>query len=298
MEIPFAFAFTAGLVATVNPCGFAMLPAYLSYFMGTDGDVDGRLPAAAALGRGLIVGAVVSSGFLAVFGAAGLLITIGVQATVGALPWAAMLVGLGVIALGVAMLAGRSLRIRGPAAARTGGGRQLPSVFLFGVSYAVASLSCTLPVFLVVVVGAIPQLGLVAGVATFVVYGLGMSALLLLVTFALALGKRAVVTWLRRSSRHVNRIAGGILVLAGTYIIVFWASTLAGGGTSQLPIVVWVEQLSSTATNLAFASSTGLGIAAALAVAATVALWWWRTRRAPDPRTSDPAAEIDRAARS
>ena len=30
------FAFTAGLVATINPCGFAMLPAYLSYFLGTE----------------------------------------------------------------------------------------------------------------------------------------------------------------------------------------------------------------------------------------------------------------------
>ena len=30
------FAFTAGLVATINPCGFAMLPAYLSYFLWTE----------------------------------------------------------------------------------------------------------------------------------------------------------------------------------------------------------------------------------------------------------------------
>ena len=30
----FAYAFTTGMLATVNPCGFAMLPAYLSYFLG------------------------------------------------------------------------------------------------------------------------------------------------------------------------------------------------------------------------------------------------------------------------
>ena len=34
IDAPLALAFAAGLVATVNPCGFAMLPAYLSYFMG------------------------------------------------------------------------------------------------------------------------------------------------------------------------------------------------------------------------------------------------------------------------
>ena len=32
----FAYAFTTGMLATVNPCGFAMLPAYLSYFLGIE----------------------------------------------------------------------------------------------------------------------------------------------------------------------------------------------------------------------------------------------------------------------
>ena len=31
-----ALAFSAGMIATVNPCGFAMLPAYLSYFLGLE----------------------------------------------------------------------------------------------------------------------------------------------------------------------------------------------------------------------------------------------------------------------
>ena len=84
MEIPFALAFTAGLVATVNPCGFAMLPAYLAYFLGLEGEA--RPLAARTILRALTVGAVVSAGFLTVFGLAGVLITLGVQAVVGALP--------------------------------------------------------------------------------------------------------------------------------------------------------------------------------------------------------------------
>ncbi|MGD9755164.1 MAG: cytochrome c biogenesis protein CcdA, partial [Acidimicrobiia bacterium] len=35
---PLALAFAAGMLATVNPCGFAMLPAYLSYFVGLEDD--------------------------------------------------------------------------------------------------------------------------------------------------------------------------------------------------------------------------------------------------------------------
>jgi len=36
IDAPLAFAFGAGMVATVNPCGFAMLPAYLSFFLGIE----------------------------------------------------------------------------------------------------------------------------------------------------------------------------------------------------------------------------------------------------------------------
>src|SRR6266498_2748861 len=35
-------AFTAGLLATVNPCGFAMLPAFLSFYVGTAEHADHR----------------------------------------------------------------------------------------------------------------------------------------------------------------------------------------------------------------------------------------------------------------
>ena len=32
--IPLGYAFGAGMVSSVNPCGFAMLPAYLGLFVG------------------------------------------------------------------------------------------------------------------------------------------------------------------------------------------------------------------------------------------------------------------------
>jgi len=279
MDIPIAFAFTAGLVATLNPCGFAMLPAYLSYLLGME-DRDGDTPpwGSQAL-RALRVGATVSAGFLAVFGLAGLLITLGVRAVVDALPWIAMVVGVGVIGLGIAMLTGRELTFRLPKASTAPRGRGSGGVFWFGVSYAVASLSCTLPVFLVVVAGTIPQLGLVAGVATFLVYGLGMSALLLLITLSLAFGERALITRLRYASQYVNRIAGGILVLAGAYIVFFWVTSLASDGGSQPAAVQWVEQLSSRATNLVAGAPGLVALIAAIAVVAALASVLITTRR-------------------
>jgi cytochrome c biogenesis protein CcdA len=36
--LPVGFAFAAGMVASANPCGFFMLPAYISYHLGTEED--------------------------------------------------------------------------------------------------------------------------------------------------------------------------------------------------------------------------------------------------------------------
>src|SRR5437867_6266755 len=68
--IPLGWAFAAGMVASVNPCGFFMLPAYLSYQLGARGTLEEssrvrRVP------RALGLGVVATSGFLLVLAAVG-----------------------------------------------------------------------------------------------------------------------------------------------------------------------------------------------------------------------------------
>lgn len=230
IEAPLALAFAAGLVATVNPCGFAMLPAYLSYFMGlTDESDTSRL---GALRMALTVGAVVSGGFLLVFGIAGVLIVAGFRVVIDFIPWLAIVIGVGVVGLGVALLWGYELTVGLPKSKRAVSGRGYGSVFTFGVSYAVASLSCTLPVFLTVVATQVTRGSFVSGLATFLAYGLGMSLVLVGITVAMALGKQTIVSRLRGSVRYINRAAGAILVAAGAYIVWFWGTSLASGASA------------------------------------------------------------------
>ena len=47
IDAPFALAFAAGTVAAFNPCGFALLPAYLGWFLGAEDAADGDLVVAA-----------------------------------------------------------------------------------------------------------------------------------------------------------------------------------------------------------------------------------------------------------
>jgi cytochrome c-type biogenesis protein len=264
IDAPFALAFTAGLVATVNPCGFAMLPAYLSYFVGQT-EQDERGGRVAAVRSGLVIGAVVSSGFLLVFGLAGILITLGLRSIIDLLPWAAMLIGGGLALLGGAMLAGFDPVVRLPTFSRAPEGKRTSSVLAFGISYAVASLSCTLPVFLVVVAGAIPRADLISGVLLFLVYGLGMSLVLIVLTLALAMGKQGLVRSMRRWSGNVHRVSGAVLLLAGGYIVWFWATNLSDPLAASGPVIA-VERWSSRLTNLIGDRPLLAGVSLALVV--------------------------------
>ncbi|MFQ5967829.1 MAG: cytochrome c biogenesis CcdA family protein [Acidimicrobiia bacterium] len=269
MLVTLSLAFTAGLVSTVNPCGFAMLPAYLSYFMGLDENADSaRSPAI----RGLATGLVVSGGFFLIFGLAGALLVVGVRTVQSVIPWVALLVGVGVAGLGLVLLRGQYVNLRIPTIKRVSKDQSLSSVFLFGVSYAVASLSCTLPVFLSVVVGAFTTQSFIAGFAAFVSYGLGMSVVLMGITMALALGKDSLVRRLRGSARFVNRASGAILVLAGGFVVFYWSVVLFSGAENlnNFGVTRLVETASAWATQVISSYPIPLTLTVAAALVAVL----------------------------
>ncbi len=246
-----ALAYTAGLVATINPCGFAMLPVYLGFFMeADDGEATDR---AASLARALKVGTAVSAGFIVVFGVAGLLLNIGLQAAVfrTVLPWLAMAIGVGVLVLGVAMLRGYSMNVRLPGVRGGKKERTLRSMFGFGITYAIASLSCTLPVFLSLVTANFAQQSVTAGTLTFIVYGLGMATVLLYLSVAMAFGRDSIIKRMRSAARHLNTVSGVILITAGLFIIWYWSTILIQGAVvaGQSGVVRWVDRTSAGLTN-------------------------------------------------
>ena len=257
MDAPLGLAFAAGLVATINPCGFAMLPAYLSFFLGLEEpDSDGR----PGVGGTLRVGGIVSLGFFVVFSVTGLLINAGARAIIDWIPYLALGVGVAMVGLGVAMWRGYELNVGFFKVQGGTAGRDTRSVFTFGVSYAVASLSCTLPVFLSVVVGSIASASFVGGFLTYIAYGAGMSALLMGVTLAVALAKQGVITRLKSMLRHVQRVSSAFLVIAGVYIVWFWADELSSDAGGQGAAAGVVDGWSASLTNWVQANSATVGI--------------------------------------
>ncbi len=286
LEVPLAYAFTAGLVATVNPCGFPMLPAYLSYFIGVDdaeADGDGRVP------RALVAAGAVSLGFLAVFSVLGLVINAGVTWIYRTMPWLTLVIGAALLALGVGMLCGRRIRLALPRLERGGDSRRVSSMVLFGISYAVASLSCTLPVFLTVVAGTTERANPLSGLLAFVAYGLGMSLVLLVVSVALALARESMVRHLRHALRYADRVAGVLLVVVGAYLLYYGIYAMDPASPAAVSPVGAVGDWSSSASTWLARGGTGLGVVLAALVGLAGAGMVVRRRGRRVDAVADPA---------
>lgn len=224
--LPFGYAFGAGMVTTVSPCGIAMLPAYVSLFLGAR---EQGFWAKSPLRRGaraLLMSGVVTLGFVAFFGVMGAILSLGGQFVITFIPWVAVLIGVALILLGIYLMTGGHVYTNLPArlAARLGnpGGSGIKGFLVFGIAYAVAALSCTLPIFLAVVGSALALKGFASGLLQFVSFALGMGFIIALVTISSALFKEAVTRWLRRLVPVVARLSGLLLILAGGYILYFW----------------------------------------------------------------------------
>lgn len=228
--LPFGYAFGAGMVATVNPCGFAMLPAYLSLYLGKEEGGEVEMQAMVRrMSRAVGVTLAVSAGFTLLFGAVGSLVSVGGMLLMQVTPWAALFIGVLLVALGFWLLTGRYLSagFLSRLSNRIGDPRQVSfrGFFLFGVAFGVTSLSCTLPIFLAVMGSAVVAGSFLAGTAQFLGYSLGMTTVLLALTLALALFKEGLVLRLRSMMPYVQRVSALLLIGAGSYIVYYWLSS-------------------------------------------------------------------------
>jgi cytochrome c-type biogenesis protein len=265
----FSYAFGLGMVAAVNPCGFAMLPAYLGYFLGLEGDDD---PDRSVL-RALAVGLTVTAGFVAVFAIVGYVIENVSRQVLDALPYATVVIGLALAALAVAMLFGFQPILKLPKLQKGTGSRELGSMFLFGVSYAVASLTCTIATFLALTSVTFSNENVASGVGVFIMYALGMGSVVVFLTIATALAKASVARGLRRALPFVHRVSALLLLASGLYVAYYgWYEIRLQDEITRDPIVDWfVERQSRLSNWIAEVGPTRLGLVLGLVIAAAVA---------------------------
>jgi cytochrome c-type biogenesis protein len=231
------YAFALGLVAALNPCGFPLLPAYLASFVeGGRGIAGGRgieggrgVDAGSIAGRvmrGLRAGLALTVGFVLVFVTIGIPLAAGVRLLIGWAPWLMIAVGAAMIASGILMLRGRSLRLPFPGLAAAGSRSALPMVG-YGVAYAVGSLSCSLPLFVAGVASTFVTGSVATGLLSVLVYAFGMGVFVTGAAVVVSLAGGALLRRAGRSLRIVPIIASIVIVAVGVYLVAFWTASLA-----------------------------------------------------------------------
>src|SRR5215510_13677357 len=204
--LPLAFAFSAGVLASINPCAFVMLPGFVSYYLG--GKEAENLSTTSRVSDALVLGIAVTAGFMALFVSVGAIVSAGGHFLFQTLPWLNLVIGIALVGIGIWSLMGRVLPITLPTFAVKRFGRSPLAMFLYGIAYGLASLGCALPVFLSVVMGAVTASGILQGVLMFVSYSLGMGAVLVSVALGAALFKGAFANKMRSLLPYVKVLSG------------------------------------------------------------------------------------------
>jgi cytochrome c-type biogenesis protein len=223
--LPVSYAFGAGMLATLNPCGFVMLPAFAAFYTSAaGGDPGAGAPMRAA--RALRMGALTTIAFVGTFGLMGFVVTAGGQFVMDWAAWAGIVVGVLLAGFGTyQLISRRSLFARVTAGVRAPRSVSTRGVLLFGFAYAICSLGCTLPIFLVVVGGVFLGRGdFSESIMRFVQYGAGMGLVLTLVTLGVALARGWALQTTRHLLRYVDPMANAMLLIAGVYIIWYWST--------------------------------------------------------------------------
>lgn len=261
IEGDFAYSFILGVMAAVNPCGFILLPTYLLYYLGTELNRENESPAV-TLRRGLGVGIAVSSGFIGLFLIVGIISRAFTNVIRDNAKYAALVIGIGLIGMGIAMFRGWKPPVTQPNMTMQKQ-RTWRNMFLFGIAYAVASIGCTIGLLVSVILGSVGRHGFVSGVLSIALYGLGMGLLVTSLTVALAFARFGMVSNLKKSFPLFDKVSAIAVTLTGLYLAWYWFGAITNRGSDG--VIGRVERLQ---TNVAtFLQDTGAYLLAIVFIA-------------------------------
>lgn len=226
IAIVLGFAFIAGIAAFFSPCPFAVFPAYIAYYLNTETEEHGE--GKARWQHALKIGSIMSLGIFSFYLIIGVILAIFGTALASYINWLKLAIIPLFFILGAVLLSGKSFgmgkldKLTGIFTERAKSGKHFFNIYLYGVVYGIAAAACHLPILLVLALFPILAGNFIAGFATFVVYALGVSLLLIAFTILASQKKKFLVDNLGLYGERIKKVAGVILILTGIYLISFY----------------------------------------------------------------------------
>ncbi|HIQ30128.1 MAG TPA: cytochrome c biogenesis protein CcdA [Candidatus Caldiarchaeum subterraneum] len=218
-----AFSATAGVLALISPCGYALLPGYVAYLLGEKTDVRN----AALLGFMAVLG------LLTVYTVVGILTGLAGSIIVRYIPWFPYIAAAVVITLGVLMLLNINIPFIGLSAnpATRFGLSGKVGFYIFGIGYGLGAQACTLPIFLTIVIFAVTLANPLSSMLIFLAYTTGVAAPLITTTILVSLAKTTTINKFKALAPKLHKISGIFLIIVGIYLILLGMGVLYIYGT-------------------------------------------------------------------
>jgi cytochrome c biogenesis protein CcdA len=215
MEIAnLSLAFSAGLLAVLSPCSLPMLPSYLSYFLNLEKNKNSL---SSALGFGFITVA----GFLTIFLVIGILPSYAINIIATRIELVSPFIGLILIIIGLSHFFSYIFYKIPVINIFIPKGTGFKAFYVYGLGYGAASMACSFPIFLLLVLQSASVSGISSMLLTFLAYGLGAATIIVPLSLTLTLGKEIIYQKLIIAIPHIKKINSIILIIAGLYLILY-----------------------------------------------------------------------------
>lgn len=206
-QIPLVLVFSAGFVTLLSPCGYVLLPVYISYYLGGKVDLKGAL-------RGSLTSVL---GILLVFGAAGLTLGFASSLIQSIIPHLTLIAGIIIFVMGVS----KAFEINLPFPVLPTRFNKPAGFFTYGVIYAFTGSGCTFPIFFSVLLYASLSPGL-GSTITMLTYASGVAIPLIITAILAAKINQLALTRIAHIAPKIHRASGFALIAAGAYLTYYW----------------------------------------------------------------------------
>lgn len=210
LDLPgLVFAFTAGIFAIFSPCGYALIPGYISYYLGRDFSVT----------RAIIGGFTCMLGLITVFTIIGFMASMIGEVLMRNIPLLDLIAGIALVVMGFMTLTHRELpyfRFSAKPSQR----KDLAGLYVFGVIYGLAGVGCSAPIFLSVIFYALTR-DLTNGVVSLLLYAFGMGFPLMITSLLLSKAKDYMIGRIFMETRRIQKISGIMLIIVGVYLLYY-----------------------------------------------------------------------------